>query len=325
MFKTFITKRVLRTFFSIELTSGERMIAVEAADMKYSKALQNAFFYCLLSIFPILFLDTTVIISVLIPITMVAGTAWFAISLANMKQKFERFGLELTVDFFEAYSISLGLLFLLSVFSLSDTFWRGTIESLPYQNHFRLFSFIAGVVVVGNISYKILIGSIKYDVNDSMLTGQSEAAERFYRKSLSLLHSVANSLREGKSIQVANYYIGVAFFEVFAYVRKIGVMNGKLAGLMEQSNSLVKNPSMPQEEADRISLNLIKVFMSYCVNPQGSEVEKSMEAIKDELQCLENNKNEDQEMVDTRLAIIFQEIASALENQGETLFLNPKD
>lgn len=146
----------------------------------------------------------------------------------------------------------------------------------------------------------------------------------FFRKSLSLLHSVANSLREGKSIQVANYYIGVAFFEVFTYMKGIGVMNGKLAGYMEESNKLVKNPSMKQEEADAISLKLIKTFVSYCKNPQSNDSEKSLEAINDELWCLDNNTGEEQEMVDTRLAIIFQEIASLLEGQGETLFVKEK-
>jgi hypothetical protein len=51
---------------------------------------------------------------------MVAGTAWFSISLANIKQKFEKFGLELTMNVFEAFSISLGLLFMLSIFSFSS-------------------------------------------------------------------------------------------------------------------------------------------------------------------------------------------------------------
>ena len=107
MFQKIIKFIALRNFFSVELTSAEREIAIESVREKYAKALKKAFIYCLLSVLPILFLETQVLISVLIPITMVAGTAWFSISLANMKQKFENFGLELTTNLFEAFTISL--------------------------------------------------------------------------------------------------------------------------------------------------------------------------------------------------------------------------
>ena len=321
MFTDFVSKKILGRFFEIGLTTNERSVAEESVREKYAKAAQVTVIYMLLSILPILFLDTSTIISVLIPITMVAGTAWFAISLANMKQKFEDFGLELTKNLFEAFSVSLGLLLTLSVFSLAEPFWADWAAALPNQDAWQLLAFAVGSFIVGNIIYKIFIGSIKYDINDAMLTGQNEAAERFYRKSLSLLHSVSESLRSGKSLQVANYYIGVAFFEIFAFMKSVGVMNGKLAGYVEQSNKLVKNPSMQQAEADKISLTLIESFVSYCKYPDGHESEKSLEAIRDELWCLNNNDGEGQEMADTRFAIIFQEIASLLEGQGETLFV----
>lgn len=322
--KRFIETVILGRFFAIELTSIERQIALESVADKYAKALGRTVVCTILSLPAILFLDTSVIISVLIPITMVAGTAWFAISLANMKQKFESFGLELTADLFEAFSISLGLLLALSVFSLFGPFWHASIAGLPGQSTWQFMAALLGSGVIGNIVYRIFSGSVKYDINDAMLTGQNEAAERFYRKSLSLLHSVADSLREGKSTQVANYYIGVALFEVFSYIKSIGVMNGKLAGYMEESNRLVKQPSMDQDEADAITIKMVKTVIAYCTNPQGHESAKSLEAIHDELACLEQNTDEAQEMVDTRFAIIFQELASLLEGQGETLFKKPE-
>lgn len=107
--------------------------------------------YSLISIMPILFLDTSILISVLIPITMVAGTAWFSISLANMKQKFEAFGLELTVNLFEAFSISLGLLFMLSLFSLSSFLWQDIVAVLPLQNVFKFIAFVIGTLTVGDV------------------------------------------------------------------------------------------------------------------------------------------------------------------------------
>lgn len=320
MFDKFVTQKILNSFFDIELTNSEESVALESIQEKYSKAISNTIVYTLLAIFPILFLETVVIVSVLIPITMVAGTAWFSISLANMKQKFERFGLELTTNLFEAFSISLGLLFLLSVASLSEPFWLDVLQQLPYMWIFKLCSFILGALIIGNITYKIFIGSIKYDINDAMLAGQNEAAERFYRKALSLLHSVSETLREGKSIQVANYYIGVAFFEVFTFMGSIDVAKDQIPQLLEQSNQLIKQPTIGQKKADEISTNLINTFVAFCINPQGNESQKSLEAINDELWCLGNNENEDQEMIDTRFAIIFQEIANLLESQGQTLF-----
>lgn len=320
IFQRAITTWVLGPFFSIELTAGERTVALDSVQQKYARALQRTVVYILLAIPAIIILDTSVLITVLIPITMVAGTAWFSISLANMKQKFEHFGLTLTANLFEAFAISLGLLLVLSVASLAQPFWGPLVGNIAADSMLGVVALVCGIVVIWNIVYKIFVGSIQYDINDAMLTGQNEAAERFYRRSLSLLYSVSDTLRSGKSLQVANYYIGVAFFEIFSYMKKVGVLNGKLEAVMNTSNRLVKQPSMPQEEADAIAVELIEVFVSYCRNPQGHETEKSLEAIADELGCLKNN-NEAQEMNDTRFAIIFQEIASLLEGQGETLFI----
>ena len=320
MFNTLITKKILGNFFKIELTATEKKIAIGSIETKYAKTLARTLVYIPMTIPAILFLDTSVIMSALIPITMVAGTAWFSISLANMKQKFEDFGSELTKDMFEAFTISLGLLLTLSIFSLSLPLWQKYTLQLPHQNILQLISFILATIVITNIIYRIFIGSMKYDINDAMLTGQNEAAERFYRKSLSLLHSVSSSLRSGKSIQVANYYIGVAFFEIFSYLKTIDIFYEELTTHIDTSNTLIKNPSMPQEQADIITINLIRTFITYCTNPQGHSSHKSLEAISDELDCLTKNKDESQEMADTRFAMIFQEIASLLEGQGETLF-----
>lgn len=325
VFYRIITNRVLKNLFEIELSSLERTVAENSVKKKYASGLKKTIWYALLAILPILFLDTTIIVSVLIPITMVAGTAWFAISLANMKQKFEAFGLELTSNLFEAFAISLGLLFTLSVFSLGAPFWQPLVADIHKARiWWKLISFFFGAVIIGNIVYKIFIGSIKYDINDAMLTGQNEVAEKFYRRALSVLHALSESLHSGKSLEVANYYIGVAFFEIFSYMENIEVVKEALPRLMDKANKLVKNPSMKKKDADTIAIELIKVFRSYCVNPHGHESNKSLKAIADELWCLHNNTDENQEMTDTRFAIVFQEIANLLEGQGETLFFVKK-
>lgn len=321
IFSRFLEKRVLKTFFAVELNTAEQHIAQDAVKEKYARALQKGVIYSLLSIIPIQFLDTGVIISVLIPITMVAGTAWFAISLANIKQKFDRFGLELTTDLFEAFTVSLGLLLMLSIFSLLAPFLQETIEAVENPEIWQALGAVIGIFIIANIVYKIFIGSMKYDINDSMLAGQNEAAERFFRKSLSLLHTLSSTLQRKKSLHVANYYFGVAFFEIFSHMQKFGVDTQKH---IEQANTLIQNPSIDQKEADDIAKQLINVFLELCINPQGSDAHKSLQAIQDEMDCLKKNTQEDQEMVDTRMSVILAEIADLLEDQGETLFVKPE-
>jgi hypothetical protein len=320
MFEKILNSLVLKNFFKVELTSGEREIAIASVKHKYAKAFRRAFFYCLAAIFPILFLETQVLISVLIPITMVAGTAWFSISLANMKQKFENFGLELTTNLFEAFTISLGLLLMLSVFSLWDIYTTDFISNIQNIEQLQFIAFIAGIFIVWNIIYKIFIGSIQYDINDAMLSGQNEAAERFFRKSLSILHSLADWLRWKQSLQVSNYYIWVAFFEIFSHLETFLLTHLNTKKHIEAANILIQNPSMSQKDADEIAMNLIQDFLKLCINPQWHSTKKSIQAIYDEVHALEHNNNENQEMIDTRLWVVFTEIANLLESQGETLF-----
>ena len=321
MFTSFITNRILRRFFAIALSSNEQSVAKESVTKKYAIALKRTFFYCLLWVFPIVLLDTTTIVSVLIPITMVAWTAWFAISLANMKQKFEQFGLELTKNLFEAFSISLGLLFLLSIFSLAQEFWQPLISFLPYYYIRKIAALIFGTIIIGNIIYKIFIGSIKYDINDSMLAGQNEAAENYYRKALSLLNLLSTHLQSGKPTDVANYYIGIAFFEIFNRMQQLIGNSVELSTYINNANELIKEPWMKQQEADNIAISLIKIFVWYCRKPTDHLSQKSFQAINDELYCLENNTNESQHVTDTRLSVVFQEIATLLELEGESLFI----
>ena len=182
MFRKILVNNILKTFFEIPLSSKERQIALESVDDKYVPALTNSLIYLLMSLPAILMLDMAVIVSVLTPVTMVSGTAWFAVSLANMKKKFESFGTELTVDLFESFVTSLGLLLLIAIVAVNSNF-------LSYVHSYRsdLLVFVAGamaVIVVIRISLKIFLGALKYDINDAMLTGQAEAAEKFYKKSM---------------------------------------------------------------------------------------------------------------------------------------------
>ncbi|MCK5476574.1 MAG: hypothetical protein KAI55_01500, partial [Candidatus Aenigmarchaeota archaeon] len=214
-----IKKKILNTFFNIGLSNIEKEIADDSVKNKYRPGLINALISAILISPAILFLDVNILMSVLIPVTMVAGTAWFAISLANMKKKFENFGLELTANMFEAFVTSLALLGTLTLFSLTPTSLFAPIITIAEQYFVvRLISGILGILIILKLLFLVLIASLKYDINDTMLTGQNEAAERYFKKSLSLLYTASENLRAGKGIEVANYYIGLSFYEIFAFI-----------------------------------------------------------------------------------------------------------
>ena len=86
-----IRKRILGRFYKIDLSNFEKRMADDAIVQKYVPSIKTALIYSVLLIPALLLLDTAIVISVLIPTTMVAGTAWFSVSLASMKKKFEDF------------------------------------------------------------------------------------------------------------------------------------------------------------------------------------------------------------------------------------------
>src|SRR3972149_3514668 len=102
MLDNFFRKVVFRSFLKIDLNAGELATAEESLTTKYSRGVKESLFYGILVVPTLLFVDTGVLSSVLIPITMVSGTAWFAVSLVNIKQKFGSFGNELTIDLYRS-------------------------------------------------------------------------------------------------------------------------------------------------------------------------------------------------------------------------------
>ena len=322
IWERFINKFVLENFFKISLTSMEKEIAIISVKEKYAKCLRNSIINGIL-IFPaIIFLDTQIIISVLIPITLVAGAAWFSISLSNVKKKFENFGFELTTNIFESFVTSLLMLILISAVSLINEFLSPLI-SLFQNKLIILTSGILGILIIFKIIYKIFTGSIKYDINDAMLIGQAEVAEKFFKKSLSFLNITSDNLRDGKHMEVANYCIGLSFFEIYTYINTLEVFDKKeIDKHLDTSNSLIDNPTMDKEESKKIAIDLINQFLFYVKIKNNENVNKSIRGIKDELRNLSKKTKikESKQMIDTRLGIIFQEIAEMIHDAGENLF-----
>ncbi len=324
MIKNIILRKVLGTFFAIPLSSKERQIAIESVDFKYVPAIRNSLIFTLLCLPAILFFDMGIIVAVLTPVTMVSGTAWFAVSLANMKKKFETFGTELTVDLFESFVISLLLLLMIAIVAVNPFFFEfvGRYGDIP------AISFMSGVlaaIVVTRISLKIFLGALKYDINDAMLTGQAEAAQKYYTKSLSFFQQSAAALKSGKSLDVANYHIANSFYELFSYVKlKLktkNVSDKALDNLIKTAREMKLSPGSDQKKIDKTSVHLIESFLDFCRGVDDVEAKKSLDNIRLELECIKNTKSgESQQMIDTRFASIFQEIAELIEELGEVLF-----
>ena len=322
-----LIKKALSSLYAVELTSVEKQIAKESITDKYAPATTRGITVGLLATPAIIFLDTSVIVTVLIPATLVAGTAWFSVSLANLKKKFEPFGLELTYNLFEAFVSSLIILFLASAFSLTSSLWGASAEIIVSDHPWLIpTAALLGTLGVGSLLYKIFLGAMKYDVNDAMLTGQNEAAERFFKKSLSLLHGTAASLRSHQlTLQVANYFTGVSFYEIYSNVKKLSKNTeqaNQAAKMLERANSLINHPDMSQAKADAISRELINAFITLMSKRDEVQNHKSTIAIQDEYQNLiKEDSQEDQAMIDTRTSVVFEEIATLIDEFGERLFV----
>lgn len=330
MLKKIIKNSILGQFYKIQLSNFEKSMADDAVVYKYIPSLTSAFYYSVLLLPALLLLETDIVISVLIPTSMVAGTAWFSVSLASMKKKFEDFGMELTTHLFTAFVLSLIMMLFATLSSLTSVVWKPYIPTAISGNDYVLVAAaLLAVLVVGKLLYSIFAGSLKYDINDAMLTGQNEAAERFFKQSLSLLFTTSQQLRQGMNLQVANYSLGLAFYEVFNNIKEIknsGI--NEIDSHLSSANKLIGSPAIEQHEADEIVLSLIDSFVKACIDDKEVREHRSYKAITFELDCLVANHEkeegdigwEGQKMVDTRMAIVFSEMSNLIEEFGPGLF-----
>ena len=258
--------------------------------------------------------------SVLIPITMVSGTAWFAVSLSNIKMKFEPFGNELTVDLYRSFMTSLVFLSLMTVVALNPNLflpisaWGKQFAVIP------MISGIFGTLIVLKMIYDVFSGATKYDMNDSMLTGQHEAAEKFYKRSLSLLNSCGSQLKTGISAGATGYFVGLAFYEVFNYILLSKGDHPEVREIIFEIGKLKSKPPSTVKEIKTICVSFIEKFLSYVTNIADGSTQKSYKNIQLELSSIRENPNENQEVLNLRLATILEEMEDMLTGQGEALF-----
>lgn len=320
MLESFFRNIVFRSFLKIDLNAVEMTTAEEALTTKYVRGAKESLMYGLLIIPTLLFVDTSILSSVLIPITMVSGTAWFAVSLINIKKKFEPFGNELTIDLYRSFLTSLIFLSLMTLVALNK-FIFSPIESWGEQ--YPLLSFVAGgigTLLVLKMIYDVFSGATKYDMNDSMLTGQSETAEKYFKRSLSLLNSCASHLRTGISADTTGYFAGLAFYEVFNYILLSKGEQPEVRQLVSNTELLKSQPPKTKKEIASKCVYLIEQFLINVTNLADNRTKKSYKNIQLELSSVRENTNESQAVFNLRLATILEEMEDMLAGQGEMLF-----
>ena len=322
MIRFILEKHLLKNFFGIQLTSNERKIA-EASFTRYRKIFVYASLHTLLILPALLLFEATLIAATLIPVTMVAGSAWFQISLSNMKQKFEAFGLELTEDVFKTFTTSLCILFFIALLSLNSSL-KDSIPLVSVSTPMLVLAGLMGSYSIGSVIYHLFLGSLKFDINDSMLAGQQEAAEHYFRRSLTYLNQTSTELRKGKSLEIANYYIAHSFYDLFSYIVTNTTLERSdyesIVKLRDKAKDIFSNPQQSQDIVDENSIEFIETFMGLCTASNDETIQEHIEMIAIELECMKKNSSESQHIVDTRLATIFDKIGDMILKSGEALF-----
>lgn len=323
---SFIERYVLNNFRKISLSQAEQQIYNDAMIQKIIPSITATFFVSICTVPPILFLDSETLITILIPITMVTGGAWFAISVANIKKKFEGFALELITSMYKSFSSSLFILLLIGIFSFFEPFTTSITLWGSHHVSIQLLAGFIGIIPIGYIIWHLYIGALKYDINDSMLAGQHEVAEQYFKdalfkRSLNLLYVAVEKLRDGKSLSVANYYLGIAFTELFTYMHTYFISMEEAGGVIFAQCSKLRNfPSMQQQEADTICVQLIQYFMLFVKKHEQEEsIQKCIKNIRSELVAMAE-KEEEQTIVDSRMATILEEIAEILKFYNQESF-----
>ncbi len=320
MLDNFFRKVVFKNFLKIDLNAVEISTAEESLTTKYSRGVKESLFYGLLIIPTLLFVDTSVLSSVLIPITMVSGTAWFAVSLVNIKQKFGSFGNELTIDLYRSFTTSLIFLSLMTLISLNPSLFSPISAWGKQYSLIPVISGVIGTLLVLKMIYDVFSGATKYDMNDSMLTGQNEAAEKYFTRSLSLLNSCADHLKTGISADVSGYYIGLAFFEVFNYILISKGDHPEVQTLITEASVLKSQPPVTKNEIMFKCVMFIESFLMQVTSHSDIRTNKSYKNIQLELSSIRKNTSESQAVFNLRLATILEEMEDMLASQGEMLF-----
>ncbi len=333
-FKT-AAEAMMKTLRRLGLNPMERAMIDESVVDKYVPVMRNAVFFTAIAT-PGVILNPGAYLAILTAIFAVTGIAWFTISLEKVKEKFMEFGIELTADMLEAFLTTLFLLAVSCGFSILSPQIANIIElsnqagvdlapllekvqSVGTSALGSVSANLASIYVVARIVSKTVKSVFKFDANDTLLTGTSDAARRFYEKALSKLHEAADILKEEHSLQAANLQIAIGLHSYYQYLREMKLEIPE--GLEKNIEELVSDAGMSQKDIDLKVIPILKEILAQYegfistekTDPTRSEYKFTTHALDALEKAYGKDKDPDQGRADSTIALALGTTAEFLE------------
>lgn len=329
---------MMRTLKKLGLNSEERMIIEDSEQNKYIPALRDSALGAVLATPGILTMASTGKIEfVLAIISSVTGIAWFAISLKEVKSKFADFGVELTRDMLKAFlttTLIIGIMaggsvasvpiqWVLQMLQESGIDLKEILSSPEFQAAAQITTLGVGVNIVRNL----VKATIKFDANDAMLTGSTDAAKTYFNRAISSLRNTANLLKEAHSLEAANFQIHLGFTKVYQSLCKIDGVEEEEIFSKDELNYFSKNIDAEQANFDikllPILERLIHLFQKFAEAGKDEtikiDINIALISIAELKRRYEGNKTPHQELADSVIANSMEIIADLIEQYGENL------
>ena len=286
------------------------------------------------------FIDADNIQSVLIPVVFVSGTAWFAISLASMREALSDFGIQLTYDLLLSFIASLLVLFVIAVLAINPWIKDFVVHIVTQGNEelaygISIFSGVLAALMLARIFFKLISGTIKYNANDSMLSGQNEKAEIYFKRALSDLRRTAADLRRNLPLQLANYHLSWALeyfcldlLKTKAHSKKSE--NTQLWEMVKVLQEIRANPDINQQQADKAFVTTIIIIMQQIAGDKNNDENREelygyyeiIGHIENGLRYLEDDKSKNSTIQDVRFARVLDLLSDLTEKYHDVMVNN---
>lgn len=290
------------------LDRNEREFIDKSVKEKYVPAIRNAILMTLLAAPG--FLTDPQSASILYGVTTtLTGMAWFGISLKEIKVKLADFGNELTEDLLEAFMGSMFILTSSTIVQQTGLEGKNLGEKIPDELEVILQAL--PILVTINIARKLVMATIKFDTNDTLLTGSTEASQNFFRESTSRCLKVADQLQVEHGLVTANFLIAEAIQQIYKLTTQSGL------GVWEEDPSarLFVKTTSEQKEFDVELIPILRTLVSLIEKMEPDNSTKiDLNTANELLRRLEKSYSEGivtpQDASDNSIAVIFRMIGN---------------
>lgn len=330
-----MARGTIKTLTDLGPNPRESKLIEQQVTGKYIPATRNAVLLTLATIPGILLMkDPASVMYFLTIVSSVTGIAWFAMSLKEVQEKFGPFGTELTRDMLEAFLSSLFLAGIVTGYDVASPQIQAIISwmqeaGMDLNSFFKSKTFRAGAALatIGagvHVVKRLVSAVIKFDANDSLLTGSSNLAKRFYEQSLSSLRNTARILKSEHTIELANFQIAVALSSYYQFFKEI---NAELPeSLTEESlRKLAMSATKDQKKVDNMVIPVLKELLAqYKVFLGQNESLKhkysfALEAITELEKTYEQGLTPPQSLADASIATAIDTLSDFLEQFQDEL------